>query len=247
MIVSSTDVQNNFGKYLMLAAHEDIIVTRNGTPIAKLTKVQSPEDNREAKTDGVKESSEPYSYGGRLASFEEFQALTRNNEDRYEYIDGEIHLLAAPRAVHQYALRKLMIIFDQWSRTSGSGCEPWLAPFEIRLYRQEGKPNVVQPDLMMICDLKEQLDENGYYQGVPSLIVEILSEGNKRHDMVKKLDLYMCCGVKEYWIVDPSARDILIYQFENGNISRRAAYKQGESAVSFLFEGLNVPVDEVFM
>ena len=40
MIVSSTEVQNNFGKYLMLAAKEDIIITRNGMVIAKLTAVE---------------------------------------------------------------------------------------------------------------------------------------------------------------------------------------------------------------
>lgn len=37
MKVNSTELQNNFGKYLMLAAQEDIIITRNGTEIAKLT------------------------------------------------------------------------------------------------------------------------------------------------------------------------------------------------------------------
>jgi prevent-host-death family protein len=30
-------VQNNFGKYLMLAAREDIIITRNGREVARLT------------------------------------------------------------------------------------------------------------------------------------------------------------------------------------------------------------------
>ncbi|WBL15791.1 type II toxin-antitoxin system Phd/YefM family antitoxin [Sutcliffiella sp. NC1] len=37
MKVNSTELQNNFGKYLMLATQEDIIITRNGTEIAKLT------------------------------------------------------------------------------------------------------------------------------------------------------------------------------------------------------------------
>ena len=40
MIVSSTEVQNNFGKYIMLAAKEDVIITRNGMVIAKLTAVE---------------------------------------------------------------------------------------------------------------------------------------------------------------------------------------------------------------
>jgi prevent-host-death family protein len=37
MIVSSTDIQNNFGKYLELAADQEIVITRNGTAVARLT------------------------------------------------------------------------------------------------------------------------------------------------------------------------------------------------------------------
>lgn len=39
MKVNSTQLQNNFGKYLMLTAKEDIIITRNGTEIAKLSAI----------------------------------------------------------------------------------------------------------------------------------------------------------------------------------------------------------------
>ena len=36
MIVSSTEVQNNFGKYIELAAGHEIVITKNGLPIARL-------------------------------------------------------------------------------------------------------------------------------------------------------------------------------------------------------------------
>jgi len=36
MIASSTDVQNNFGKYLELAAGQEIVITRNGCAVARL-------------------------------------------------------------------------------------------------------------------------------------------------------------------------------------------------------------------
>jgi prevent-host-death family protein len=40
MIVSSTDVQNNFGKYLELADKQEIIITKNGQPVARLLGVR---------------------------------------------------------------------------------------------------------------------------------------------------------------------------------------------------------------
>ena len=36
MIVSSTEVQNNFGKYLDMAAEGEVIITKNGLPVARL-------------------------------------------------------------------------------------------------------------------------------------------------------------------------------------------------------------------
>lgn len=36
MIVASTEVQNNFGKYLELATHEEVVITKNGQMVARL-------------------------------------------------------------------------------------------------------------------------------------------------------------------------------------------------------------------
>ncbi|MDI3478878.1 MAG: hypothetical protein PWQ59_2403 [Thermoanaerobacterium sp.] len=37
MFISATELKNNLGKYLTLAAKEDIYITKNGKSIAKLT------------------------------------------------------------------------------------------------------------------------------------------------------------------------------------------------------------------
>jgi prevent-host-death family protein len=36
MIVNSTEVQNNFGKYLELASQHEIVITKNGQAVARL-------------------------------------------------------------------------------------------------------------------------------------------------------------------------------------------------------------------
>jgi prevent-host-death family protein len=36
VIASSTDVQNNFGKYLELASGQEIVITKNGSAVARL-------------------------------------------------------------------------------------------------------------------------------------------------------------------------------------------------------------------
>ena len=36
MIISSSDFQNNVGKYLELSERQEIVITRNGSPVARL-------------------------------------------------------------------------------------------------------------------------------------------------------------------------------------------------------------------
>ncbi len=50
--------------------------------------------------------------------------------------------------------------------------------------------------------------ENDYYKGVPALVVEILSQSTRSKDLIKKLDLYMSCDIREYWIVNPLNREL---------------------------------------
>lgn len=244
MIVTSTEVQNNFGKYLMLAAQEEIIITRNGTEIARLTAVNGrpPVDSHGEK--GVAERAAAYASAGRKASYEEFLKLTQNTEERYEYIDGEIYLLASPKTAHQVALTELFVIFYNWF--AGKKCTPLVAPYDIILKRSPEKINVVQPDLMVICDLEEKLDANDYYQGVPTLLVEILSEGTQRKDLITKLDLYLSCGVKEYWIVNILNKEVTVYLFADQNIKKSATYRKTELARSYTFEGLAAELGRVF-
>ncbi len=244
MKVNSTELQNNFGKYLMLAAKEDIIIVRNGMEIARLSALRDATSDRGATSGISMERAENYGYGGRKASYEEFLELTRDTEERYEYIDGEIYLLASPKTAHQKALTELFVIFYNWFQ--GKECTPLVAPYDITLKRNWENINVVQPDVMVICDLEEKLDENDYYQGVPTLVVEILSEGTRSKDLIKKLDLYMSCDVGEYWIVNPVNREVTVYLFTDKNISNNITYKKSEIVESFIFAGLSAELDRIF-
>ncbi len=241
MKVNSTELQNNFGKYLMLAAKEDIIITRNGMEIARLSAIDSECTDVPG---AVREKAEEYSSGGRRASYDEFLELTRNAEERYEYIDGEIYLLASPKTAHQKALAELFGVFFNWFQ--GKRCTPMVAPYDITLKRNQENINVVQPDIMVICNLEEKLDENDYYQGVPDLVVEILSEGTRSKDLIQKLDLYMSCDIREYWIVNPLSREVTVYLFADRNISNSITFRKYEIVQSYIFKGLSAELDRIF-
>ncbi len=237
--VSSTEIQNNFGNYLLVVQEQDIIITRNGKDVARLCGLKR-------RSERVSEEVLSKGYGLREASYEEFLELTKEETlKRYEYIDGEIFLQDSPKTDHQVAATALTGLF--YAFLSNRPCQTIAAPFDIRISRREGDINVVQPDLMIICDLKEKLGEDGYYHGVPELVVEILSRGTKRNDLIKKMNLYIDGGVKEYWIVDPQVKQITIYRFEEGEIIANKAFSGTEKVLSFLFPELEIDMNKVFL
>ncbi|HBN84160.1 MAG TPA: prevent-host-death protein, partial [Clostridiales bacterium] len=215
--------------------------------IAKLVSILDAKIGRMNTAEIINEEDVAYKNGGRKATYEEFLELTRDSkqEDRYEYIDGEIVLLTSPKTAHQTALTELFGIYYNWFQ--GKKCKPMVAPYDITLRRDAENINVVQPDLMVICDLEEHLNKNDYYMGTPTLVVEILSESTWRKDMLKKTDLYMSCGVSEYWIVNPLKKDVTIYLFKDGEVEDYRMYRPTETAESFTFEGLKVDLNKIFL
>jgi prevent-host-death family protein len=244
MLVSEIDLKKHLGKYLRAVANEEIIIVSNGRKVARLTAYDEllPQPGASLV---LEERAEVYSAYPRKATYEEFLELTNSSEERFEYIDGEIYWMASPKTIHQQALGELYFVFASWFRNKS--CKPMLAPYDITLKRHDENINVVQPDLVVICDLEEHLNEKGYYMGVPSLAVEILSESTRGKDSVKKMDLYLSTGVREYWIVNPFNCEISVFRFENEDLAESRCFHAGEVAASFIFDGLKVQVDSLFV
>lgn len=74
-------------------------------------------------------------------------------------------------------------------------------------------------------------------------MVEIISESTRSKDFVKKLDLYMSTGVKEYWVINPLNREVIVYFFENGDIVENRTFKNDEKALSYHRSGSRFETD----
>ncbi len=105
--------------------------------------------------------------------------------------------------------------------------------------------NVVQPDLVVICDYRKDLNEEDQYWGVPDLAVEILSPSSRSKDSIKKVDLYMESGIKECWIVDPQNRTVTIHSFQAFELVESRIATAGSPTESVCFPGLMVEVERV--
>jgi prevent-host-death family protein len=246
MIVKATDLKNNLGKYLRECQKQDVIITSNGNKTAKLSAYSEyDKDNPKINyVDHISEYMEVFKDGPKKVSYEEFLELTEGNEERMEYIDGEVYLLTAPTVRHQKVLGELHIQFYNFFK--GKKCIPMLSPFDVTLRRFPEDINVVEPDLLVVCDMEENLNEKDRYMGVPVLVLEILSVSTKRVDLIKKMDLYRASGVGEYWVVDPDNTEITVYLFKDKDINSNNNYRAGEKARSNIFPGLCFTVGDIF-
>ena len=92
-------------------------------------------------------------------------------------------------------------------------------PFAVFLQNDKA---YVEPDVSVICD-RDKLDSKGCH-GAPDWIIEVISQGNSEHDTIVKFDLYSNNGVREYWIVDPNTKKVIVYNFEENSDIKATIY-----------------------
>lgn len=241
-VITATELKSNLGKYLDFVNNDnEVIITKNGRKAIRMT----PYITDIERYFTVKEKALDYQYGGKKVSYEEFMEIYEKSELRMEYINGEIYILSSPNTFHQDISGNLFMLLKNYLR--GKPCKVFFAPFDVHFYKKDFKePDVCQPDLLIACDLENTVNEKGRYMGTPSLVVEILSPSTRSRDMVDKLNTYMLSGVREFWVVDPRAKTVLLYGFKDFQIDAFTTYKKDEVVQSYWFEGLEAPLKEVF-
>jgi Uma2 family endonuclease len=174
--------------------------------------------------------------------------LTWLFDERVELIKGQIFKMSpAPSRIHQKISGK--ILFALFRFLENQPCEAYTAPFDVR-FRKESKADkdiytVLQPDICVICD-QTKLDDRGCI-GAPDIVVEILSPGNNKKELLNKYNVYQEFGVKEYWIISPSEKTFLKYTLDDsGQYQPSKLFTLSEVVTSDVLPGFELNLDEVF-
>ena len=119
-------------------------------------------------------------------------------------------------------------------------CEIIPAPFAVNLNADDRR--WVEPDISVICD-PDKLTDRGC-EGAPDWIIEIISPGTFSHDYVRKLNLYLDAGVKEYWIADPMKKKVLVYHLEESGVELDI-YSFEDKVKTHIYEDLWIDFQEI--
>jgi Uma2 family endonuclease len=175
--------------------------------------------------------------------------LTWDDDKRWELIDGVAFCMSpGPNRLHQKWLGELHRQIANY--LEGKPCEVYLAPFDVRLPEystasDEETTTVVQPDILVVCD-HDKLDDRGV-NGAPDLVVEIISPSTAKRDITTKYELYQRHGVKEYWLMYPNDRTLLVYRLsEEGRYVSPEVFGQGDVVPVPLLGELEIEMGKVF-
>ena len=162
-------------------------------------------------------------------------------DKRYEILDGELFVVAAPSIRHQCVSFNLEVALFQHAKNKGLG-RFLHAPSDVILSEE----NVVQPDILFVRKDRSDVIGEANLKGAPDIVIEILSPRTQSKDLELKRKTYARFGIQEYWIVDPEAEtvDILVWS-EIGYVTA-GTYGRSDSLSSPLLPDLNVPLSQVF-
>ncbi len=152
----------------------------------------------------------PYQIDRSLWDYEAYAAIP-NDGRRHEIIAGEHFVNAAPNIYHQHVSRHLQFQLFAAIELSGLGFVI-NAPVDVEL----SKHDVVQPDLVVVRKSQSSILIPTRVQGIPDLVIEILSPSHSDYDLSTKRQMYERCGVPEYWIVDPVEHKVIRLVLSDG-------------------------------
>ena len=130
---------------------------------------------------------------------------------RLELIDGVIYYMSSPTSAHQLIGGYIHSRMLQHVLNNGGECLPMIAPMDVQLDCDE--KTMVEPDVLIVCDRDKIINRCVY--GAPDFIIEILSKSTKKKDSVIKLNKYLSAGVREYWMIDPMKKKVIVYDFDH--------------------------------
>src|ERR1700686_2326626 len=140
-------------------------------------------------------------------SIEDYLILDKNSADaRYEYLDGELRMLAGGSVYHSIIAANISgIIYGLLG--DNNPCTVYNSDIRLQL----SKSRYVYPDVTISCDPRDQ--ELGNTIHYPRVVIEILSPSTEVIDRIKKFAYYRACAsIQEYVMIDSQQILVEVYR-----------------------------------
>ncbi len=155
----------------------------------------------------------------------------------YEYADGEVIKMSPVTLTHndiEDYLRSLLITYLSLADLG----KVVSAPFTFKL----DDSKVHEPDLQVILKTNPGTLTETMMLGAADICVEIVSPESVERDYGTKFQEYEQCGVREYWLIDPTRQLAFFYRLTDAKTYTLAALDTDDHYRSGLLPGLVIHV-----
>jgi Uma2 family endonuclease len=164
--------------------------------------------------------------------------------NRYELLNGRVVMTPPAGYPHGFIEGKLAGILEPFIRDRQLGvCLGSSQGFELP------SGDTVAPDHSFVsADRWRGMpapQEGEFLKVAPDLVVEILSPSTASHDRGEKRAIYERSGVREYWLVDSRAREIVVLTSRAGRFDTGQVYGEGAILRSEVLSGLEIDVRSI--
>jgi Uma2 family endonuclease len=145
---------------------------------------------------------------------EDYLTLNQSSQSaRYEYLEGELRMLAGGSADHSTITTNITSILHR--ALEEGPCKVYNSDMQLQL----SESRYVYPDITVTCDPRDEAPEDDRAR-YPSIVVEVLSPSTETIDRGKKLLYYQAHPtIQEYVIVDSRSILVEVYHREKGRWS----------------------------
>jgi Uma2 family endonuclease len=172
-----------------------------------------------------------------LMTVKEFMNID-DEPNRHELIKGELLTMTPPKPLHGRIVANLAILLGQHVKAKRIG-----VVYSESGYHLESDPDtVLGPDMSFVSTERADQSDEHYYEGPPDLAIEVLSPGDRKSYVERKLALYLERGTQSVWLVNPRRRTVEVIS----SPSDRRTLHETDELVDDTVPGFRVKVSEIF-
>ena len=172
---------------------------------------------------------------------EEFFRWCRDQDERYEFVDGfpiPLRAMSGASLTHDAISTNLIAILRNQLR--GTGCRPTTPDVGLRTSIKR----VRRPDVTIECAPSEA---KSYEARNPIAVFEILSPTTRKNDRTEKLQEYMRHpALRAIVHIDPDLLDVLVYTRVEGGTWETERLETAEGVVSVPGTSVTVPLSSIY-
>ena len=156
-----------------------------------------------------------------------------------EFTDGHLDVLPMPTTQHQAVLKFLFLAFHAFVGARGGAV--FFAPLRLRI--RPGKFR--EPDLLVLLKADDPRPQDDFWLGA-DLVVEVVSPGDARRDIVDKRIDYAEAAIPEYWIVDPHNETVTVLTLAGREYAEHGVFHLDDNASCACLPDFSVAVRDIF-